>query len=307
MTENVGQFVLAMDIGGTNTRMGLVDKEGELSGYRRFPTSDWAMEQPMEKLISLIGTYLKEQAVDRIMALSLGFPSAVDKTRRILISTPAIPALDGMAVADILEKCFSYPVYLDRDVVMLLMHAVKLLSIPQDGIMLGFFIGTGIGNVISVNGQVFNGAHGIAGELGHIPLPGKNGLCGCGGRGCAELYVAGRALTGLRDRYFPGEEIETLFISYEESKPVIRYVDTLSKVLASEIIILDPDIVLFGGGVIQMPGFPIDNLIMKIKSRLRNGEIAEEIQWLTAPDSQRAGVIGAGLYAFKNSSKEGVR
>lgn len=307
MNDHVGQFVLAMDIGGTNTRIGLVDKEGELFQYSRFPTLDWAMERPLEKLINLIDAYFHEQALNGIRALSLGFPSAVDKTRRILISTPAIPSLDGMSIADRLENHFSIPIFIDRDVVMLLMHAAEVLSIPQQGITLGFFIGTGIGNVIYMNGRVFNGAHGIAGELGHIPLPGRNEHCGCGGRGCAELYAAGRALTALRDRYFPGEAIENLFTAHGKSEPVTSYVETLSQVLAIEIIILDPDCVLLGGGVIQMQGFPVNELIMKIKSRLRNQEIAEKIRWLTAPDSQRAGVIGAGIYAFKHLQEESVR
>jgi len=305
MNDHAGQFVLAMDIGGTHTRMGLVDIEGELSRYRRFPTSDWAIGQPMENLIGLIGSYLQDQAEGRVRALSLGFPSAVDKTRRILISTPAIPALDGIHVAERLEKQFSLPVFTDRDVVMLLMHAARALSIPQEGITLGFFIGTGIGNVIYLSGQVFNGAHGIAGELGHIPLPGQDDPCGCGGRGCAELYAAGRALAAIRDRYFPGEAMENLFTVHGVSEPVTHYLETLSQVLATEVIILDPDCVLLGGGVIQMKGFPVNELIMKIKSRLRSQEIAEQIRWLTAPDSQRAGVIGAGLYAFKHLPKEG--
>ena len=296
--------VLALDIGGTNTRMGLVDKEGSLTAYRRLLSSRWNGDRPLEGLANLIAEYLLQEASTGIAAVSLGFPSAVDKSCRILVNTPTIPSLDGAAAADILEKRLGFPVYLDRDVVMLYTHAARILDIPKKGLTLGFFIGTGIGNLIVLDGSPLTGFRGVAGELGHIPLHGKSDLCGCGKRGCAELYAAGHALVRLRERFFPGEDENLLFTLHRNSGPIAEYVDTLAEVLSIEMIILDPEHVLLGGGVIQMPDFPVDLLKSRILSRLRGQEAAKHVQWFHALDAQRAGVIGAGLYAFQRLMKE---
>ena len=299
--------VLALDIGGTNTRMGLVDQDGSLSAYRRFLSSRWNGDRPLEELGNLIVEYLLQEAPKGIVAVSLGFPSAVDKSCRILANTPTIPSLDGAAAADILEERLGFPVFLDRDVVMLYTHAARILNIPHKGLTLGFFIGTGIGNLIVLDGGPLTGFRGIAGELGHIPLHGKSDLCGCGKRGCAELYAAGHALVRLRERFFPGEDEDLLFTLHRDSEPVAEFMDTLAEVLTIEMIILDPEYVLLGGGVFQMPDFPMDLLKARILSRLRGQKAAKLIHWFHALDSQRAGVIGAGLYAFQRLKKEKTR
>ncbi len=298
--------VLALDIGGTNTRMGLVDRDGGLSAYRRFLSGGWNGDRPLNGLGGIMADYLSREAPDGVAAVSLGFPSAVDKHRRVLVNTPTIPSLDGAAAADLLEERLHIPVYLDRDVVMLYTHATSSLNIPRQGLTLCFFIGTGIGNLIVQDGSALTGSRGIAGELGHIPLHGKTDPCGCGKRGCTELYAAGHAVVRLRERYFPGEDPDALFTLHRDSGPVLEYVDTLAEVLAVEMIILDPDHVLLGGGVLQMPDFPLDLLKAGILSRLRGKGAAEHVRWFQAPDAQRAGVIGAGLYAFKRLEEEGA-
>lgn len=298
-----GKPVLAMDIGGTHTRIGLMNDKAELSAYQRFSTQDWAADSPLERLCERITQFLEKESPDGIAALSIGFPSAVDKARRVLVSTPAIPALDGKPVVEFLESQFSCPVYIDRDVVMIYSHAARSLKIPAQGTTLGFFIGTGIGNVIVINGHIFNGAHGIAGELGHIPMWGRCAKCGCGGRGCAELYTAGRALVTIRNRFFKDDPVDRLFARHEKSDPIESFLSGLSLVISQEMIILDPDRVVLGGGVVHMQGFPIEKLNRMVAMRLRSPEISKDIQWYVAPDAQHAGVLGAGMYAFDQLDK----
>lgn len=298
-----GKLVLALDIGGTHTRMGLVNNQAELIAYSRFPTQDWAADAPLERLRERISAFLELENPGSLAALSVGFPSAVDKARRVLISTPAIPALDGEPVAEYLERHFPCPIFIDRDVVMIYSHAAHSLRIPTHGITLGFFVGTGIGNVIVINGQVFNGAHGIAGELGHIPLWGHSAKCGCGGHGCAEIYTAGRALVTINKRFFKDDSVDQLFVRYDKSKPIETFLSGLSLVMSQEMIILDPDRVVLGGGVVHMQGFPIDKLVKMVTKRLRSPEISKDIQWYVAPDAQQAGVLGAGMYAFDQLDK----
>ncbi|NLW20933.1 MAG: allose kinase [Clostridiales bacterium] len=300
---NTKDRVLALDIGGTNTRLGLVGRDGSLVGYRRLKSSLWNKKDPMKGLVELIKEYLSEESPQGVAALSLGFPGAVDKGLRTLVNVPTIPSLDGMPVADLLEAALRTPVYLDRDVVTLYAHAAQALALPKQGMTLCFFIGTGIGNLIVLDGRPWTGQRGVAGELGHIPLYGKDLPCGCGQVGCAELYAAGHALVRMRSEHFPGEDPDLLFPLHLNHPAVQEFLDTLAQVIATEMVILDPDRALLGGGIIQMPEFPLQLLQDKVVARLRGGQ-APGMTWHLAPDAQRAGVIGAGLNAFDRMDRE---
>ncbi|NLM87109.1 MAG: allose kinase [Clostridiales bacterium] len=295
--EHKGQ-VLALDIGGTNTRIALVEQDGTLTHFLRFPSSQWNKENPLRGLIQVIETYLKEHKPDRLLAVALGVPGAVDRTQRFVVNVPTIPSLDGTALADELEAAFRLPVYLDRDVVMLYHQAAHELRIPGDALTACFFIGTGLGNLLVFNGVPYTGDHGIAGELGHIPLQGKEGVCGCGQRGCAELYMCGHGMVALRNKHYPGEDPDLLFTLHVNEQPVQDYLNLMADVIATEMIILDPGAVLFGGGIIQMPDFPFEMFVDKVSKRLRSPDVGQQTKWYLAKEAQKAGVIGAGLYAF---------
>lgn len=290
--------VLALDIGGTNTRLGLVGRGGAIEGFRRLRSSEWNQDRPLERLGDLMEDYLKQEAPGGVLAISMGFPGAVDKACRTLVNVPTIPELDGAPVADVLEERFKTPVFIDNDVVMLYFQAAQELNMPKSEVTLCFFIGTGLGNLIVLDGKVHVGAQGIAAELGHIPVYGKDGLCGCGNRGCAELYCAGHGMVSLRNRHYPGEDPDLLFTLHVNEAPVQEYLDLLAQVMATEMIILDPDTVLMGGGIVAMPDFPFEMLRAKVSGRLRGRDTGEKIRWFRATDAQRAGVAGAGLYAF---------
>lgn len=295
--------VLALDIGGTHTRLGLVWRDGSLTAYRTLPSAGWQSADPLQGLGDLIADCLAAAAPEGAAAVSLGLPAAVHRNKRGIINAPTIPAFDGLPLADLLEARLKLPVLLDRDVVMLYAHAARALSLPATGTTLCFFIGTGIGNLIVLEGRVYNGAGGIAGELGHIPLMDRQAVCGCGQRGCAERYAAGHALVEMREEHFPGEPVETLFTRHPDNAPVADFLQTLALVLATEMIILDPDRVLLGGGVISMPGFPVEALKRLVTARLRDP--GAPLQWYLAPDAQRAGVLGAGLHAFSELARTG--
>lgn len=290
--------VLALDIGGTNTRLGLVDEEGNLTAYHSLKSAQWNGEGAINNLGGLIEDYLKKEAKDGVAAIAMGFPGAISKDRRAVVNVPTIPSLTGAMVSDILEARLGVPTYIDRDVVMLYAHAAGEMGLDKKGLTLCFFIGTGIGNLIVFDGKAWTGARGIAGELGHIPLYGKELPCGCGQIGCAELYAAGHALVRMRKEFFPGEDPDLLFPLHSDHPAVIEYIEILAQTMAAELVILDPDRVILGGGIIAMPEFPVEGLRKLVASKVRGPETALNIPWHVAPEAQRAGVIGAGRYAF---------
>jgi fructokinase len=128
-------------------------------------------------------------------------------------------------------------------------------------VVFGVILGTGVGGGIAVDGQVLSGANGIAGEWGHNPLPWPRSeelpgpVCYCGRTGCIETFLSGPGLVrDFREAGGRAPNAETLVQSADDGDPeasaaLARYADRLARALASLINVLDPDIIVLGGGL----------------------------------------------------------
>ena len=171
--------ILCLDIGGTNCRIGLCDRKLNLTDVRIESSVKMAERGFKTSLIRLITDFYGEHAEDSLIrAVSLGFPATIDKSRRVVLQMPAIPGADDFAVCDELEAQLKIPVFLDRDVNLLLRFDIAEQQLPTEGVVIGIYYGTGIGNSIFIDGKAYTGRNGVAGELGHIPVPGNEKACG---------------------------------------------------------------------------------------------------------------------------------
>ncbi|MDR0403941.1 MAG: ROK family protein, partial [Treponema sp.] len=162
-----------------------------------------------------------------------------------------------------------------------------------------FYAGTGLGNAIAYNGELVTGSHGVAAELGHIPVLGRNDPCGCGNRGCIELYASGKCLAGIRDNKYPGLSIGEMLRSHSDDPELEEFVDNLGVAAATEINILDPKNVILGGGVILQEGFPRKALEQAILKHTRKPYPEKDITFIYSRESQENGVVGAVIFARK--------
>lgn len=296
---NDNEYILGVDIGGTNIRIGAVDKEMNLTAFQKIKRDTvMAEKNSAEKLLLFIQNYVKTQMEGKkVVAAALGFPSTIDKDRRTIISTPNIPDFNNIPIVDILEKGLSFPVFVERDVSMLFFYDLYQNSLPPDGIAIGCYIGTGIGNVISINGKLLVGKDGAACELGHIPVSGKTDSCGCGNKGCLECIGAGKYLDKLVKEIFVETQVSELFTKHRNHSLIQEFIDSAAIGIATEINILNPDYILLGGGVLAMKDFPLDFLKEKIIQHTRKPFPAETLNIIFSTCSDQNGVIGAALYA----------
>ena len=231
---NQKKQILCLDIGGTNCRIGLCDRELQLTDVRIESSVRMAEAGFQGSLIRLISEYAEEHAEDaRIPAVSLGFPATIDRDRRIVLQAPAIPGADHFPVCDELEKRLDIPVFLERDVNLLLRFDMRDQAIPPEGVVVGIYYGTGIGNSIFINGEPYTGRNGVAGELGHIPVPGNDKACGCGNTGCLETLGGGRHLEHLCEKYYPAESVASVFRRHAEEEPLQRQLVAMASAAAS--------------------------------------------------------------------------
>jgi allose kinase len=297
-----------MDIGGTNLRSGFVDAANQLDGFRVEKSSAvFASADSAKSLVDYIGSLLEGR--EKPGAISMGVPSTVDRNNRVVFSTPNLKGLDNVDVASLLEDQFGIPAFVSRDVCLLLLYDIQNNNLKKEGFILGFYIGTGTGNAISVNGEIMVGKNGVAGELGHIPVIGKNELCGCGNRGCIELYASGKYLAEIKKNHFPDDSIGDILTRHADDPLIESFIDNVAIAIATEINIFDPEKIILGGGVIMQSGFPKDKLEEAIKLHARKPYPAENLEFIYAKDSGESGVIGAAIFGFqkiRRAAKESI-
>lgn len=291
--------IVGMDVGGTNIRLGAVTEDGRLIHEYKTSSGQIRGSQAGEKLLEILKEYCAALENIEICAVSIGFPSTMNRERTKVLSTPNIPGLDQAEFGVSYTEALGIPVWGEKDSCMLMYYDMKVNRISTDGLSIGIYVGTGLGNVIMLNGEPLPGKNGVAGELGHIPVIGRNERCGCGLEGCLELYAGGRGLKEVLAKHYPEEFIGDIFKNHAGEEPVEEYLKCLAQALCLEITILDPDHICLGGGVLNMEGFPTARLLELIKKYTRHPLPSDDLDIIfSKQDSVYNGVIGAGLYGW---------
>lgn len=298
------QQFLGVDIGGTHTRLIIMDSQQQFSGYHKVKTADWAQQpQPLQGLAELIGAALPALGDTRVM---LGLPGILSRDRARVLSLPFIPALDNQPVAAQLAQALGVEVRMDKDVNHLMWwDLTRLPQLPR--VAAGVYLGTGMGNSLWLDGAFYHGAHGAAGELGHIPWPGLETACRCGKRGCVESVTAGHWLAAWAAARAPETAIGALFATLGEHPDLQAFITRLAQAIATEMNIFDPEHLVLGGGVLAMPGFPQASLVAQIRAHLRAPQPAAGLAITFSDVTDETGCRGACLAAARDLAFSGSR
>jgi glucokinase-like ROK family protein len=177
-----------MSVGVTDGRLTVLATRTEPCDIRQGP------EAVLAVALELVREVLDEVGVDKPMGAGVGVPGPVDFHRGVSVSPPIMPGWDGYPVRDAVSRELGCPVVLDNDVNVLAVgeqHA-GVAKGAQD--FLYVKIGTGIGCGIVIDGELYRGVNGCAGDIGHIRVEDFGPTCACGNTGCLEAYSGGAAL-----------------------------------------------------------------------------------------------------------------
>ena len=289
------KYILGIDIGGTNFRTGLVTESYTVEDFRIKPSLVLQNGDFIENLSGEIKDYINEYGSE-IEGVGIGFPSCVSKDKKFVYSTPNMKNLDNVNVTDRLSEILNIPVFINKDVNFLMLDDIKKHNMEKDKVVLGFYIGTGFGNAVYINGSILEGKNGVAGELGHIPVMNSEEECPCGNTGCIEIYASGKNLQNILKENFPEDKIDDIFVKHGDNEIIKKYIDTLALPIATEINIFDPDHIIIAGGVPMMRGFPRDYLDKCIYKYARKPYPAENLNIIYSEHDQKSGVLGAAYY-----------
>ncbi len=295
------KYYLGVDVGGTNVRMGIVSSDLELKCYERVGCKDLLGDQAIANLIEALQNFLAENDPEnQVCAVSIGVPGPVSRDHDFVYSVPKVHGLQNTNLGTRVSQGLNKPVYIAHDVESLLLYDVATLGLDpeRNRSILGMYLGTGFGNCLYLNGHIYCGKHGVAGELGHIPLYRVEDVCDCGAVGCVETRCCGQALANLVKRDFPDCFIGDIFTKHGDDPRIIQFVKDCAMVIATEVTLLDPDYVLMGGGVIAMKDFPVALLEEEVRRRARHPLPSEDIQFVYTTDAQTSGVVGGCIAAM---------
>lgn len=291
-------YTLGIDIGGTHLRIGLVDREIRVHEIEKHLSGILISASPVKALAEFTKDYLARYGVqNEVKAVCVGFPATVNKSGDTVLNAPSLKGFDSVNVKAVLEQALCLPVFIEKDVNLLLLCDLREMSIRERDVI-GVYVGTGLGNAIMLDGRLIKGSHGVAGELGHIPFGDDMRSCGCGNMGCCETVVAGQYLSRLCATYDPATPIAELFARHGTDAELVTYVERLSRVIAAEVNVLDPACLILGGGVITMWRFPREELCARILSHVRKPLPHDNLNILFSQNADTCGVLGAGIYAW---------
>lgn len=174
-------------------------------------------------------------------------------------------------------------------------------DVQQNGLqeqeVLAAYLGTGMGFAVWLNGGPWTGAHGVAGELGHIPQGDDALTCACGNPACLETVCSGIALKRWYEQQPRAYELGELFVHAAREPFVQQLLNHAARAIATSINLFDPDAVILGGGVMDMPAFPREAVITMVKTYVRRPLPYQAVRFIAASSSAFNGAQGAAALA----------
>lgn len=326
MPDDGKDFLLGVDLGGTKILAGVFDAKFDLKGTAKLSTkADRGVEAVIDRIARGINEAVDEcdLSLKQIRGVGIGAPGAVDSDSGRVIFAPNLPGWKDIPLKKELEKRLGVPVFTGNDCNVCTLGTFDREYKAKPKNLIGVFIGTGIGGGLVINGELYAGHNLTAGEIGHMVIEVNGPKCGCGNRGCLEALASRTAIfrkiqSGVKD----GEKtILTDMLGPDladmrsgDLRKAIRKGDKfVEKVVeaaaeyagigvANLINILNPEIVVVGGGVIEaLENEMMPALLKAVKEHVMPGTM-DGIKIEASKLGDHAGITGAAVLARRGTS-----
>lgn len=253
---------IGIDLGGTKIEGVALDEAGKQLLRHRVDTPQGDYPATLQAIKTLVD-YI-EGSTGQVGSVGIGTPGALSPASGLLRNSNSV-CMNGMPVKQDLEKNLGREIRISNDANCFALSEAVDGAAKGAGVVFGVIVGTGTGAGIIVNGNVLTGPNAIAGEWGHNPLPwpdisvesgeAPGPDCYCGKQGCIETYLSGPGLTHSY-KQLTGDTLTAIEIvelakcqDKEAEQCMCQYEDRMARGLAHIINILDPDVIVLGGGM----------------------------------------------------------
>lgn len=311
------KFFIGVDLGGTKMLAGLLNKNFKLLGSEKAKVrveegEKFFLKTLEESILRLLDD--RGMSPKNLLGIGIGCPGIIDTKKGVVVSSPNIPFLNRCQLSKKIRRIFKAPVAIANDVNVGLMGEHWFGAARGYDNAVGIFLGTGIGGALILNGRIYGGASGGAGEIGHMQIDPTGELCGCGMRGCLES-IAGRgavaseaALLAARQKAKKlyedvGTDIakmksgvlsKALKAGDKSIEDLIRYKSRwLGIAMANVVDLLNPEVIVLGGGMVEAMG---DIIVPEAEKAMRQRAmepLAKDVKVVQAKLRDYAIVMGA--------------
>jgi glucokinase len=300
-------YSIGVDMGGTNLRIAAISTEGQLlekitTGVKLALGRDYVIGEMCDAILHLTERY---RSVGRFLGAGIGVPGIIDVEAGMMRKSANLPGWTDYPVRDQIESRLGARVFLDNDANVAALGEKWLGAARDADDMAMITLGTGIGGAIILNGKIFYGMSGMAGEFGHVTIEPNGVPCGCGNRGCAERYASATAVVRMAreaiasgdapqlasaanaDPDFSAKSVYELAMKGDAAAQRIftRFGEALGILLADLVNVLDLDMFVIGGGVVSA----WDAFAAKMFSELRERSLVYAASAPEDPGAEKEG------------------
>lgn len=305
---------LAIDIGGTSVKLGLVDETGGILAKAEESVSFDGWQTPiLTTVLAAAERFLTARGEDpqALEGIGVSATGQINSHTGVVVGTCGnLPNYIGAPIKAELEKTFGLPVTVANDANCMTLGEVWVGGAQGYTDVIGVTLGTGVGGGILTGGRLLEGARGLGGELGHYRTHALDGVdCTCGAKGCWERYAATTALVRAAQEKDPAwKDGRAIFAAAEADNETVlalldAWTDEIAQGLAGMVHIFNPQLILIGGGVSAQQKLLIEPIAEKVKASVMPA-FAEGLEIRAAQLHNDAGMVGAVYYFRQTMEKE---
>lgn len=310
-----GKYNICLDIGGTKVLGAVFDSNDNIiCRYKKKSTESGSSSQNVQEvIISVVEELLATSGLKKsqINAISAGAPGVIDSGSGIILFTPNLP-FRNYDIRTPLEEKFGVPFYIGNDVNVGVLGEYRYGAAKGYQNVVGFFVGTGMGGGLILNGSLFTGTGFKAAEYGHMILDPEGPLCGCGQRGCLEAFSSKQGISSyirqqvsrgrksdmaeyVKEGVFRSKYLKKALANHDKvtEEAMDRACHYLAVAAGNLINTISPDVVVFGGGVVEATGNLIRDKVLAEIDRYCMTSIRPTVELKTAALGDDSNIYGS--------------
>ena len=318
-------YVIGVDLGGTNIRTALTDRDGRILKEARRPAlSEQAPDATLANIRDAVAEIIEAQGIAQkdVVGIGIGLPGIMDDARGVVFWSPNFPLWENVPVAQQVGGPTHLPVTLLNDAKCAALGELGFGAARGARHMVMITVGTGIGGAFVVDGRLLLGPNGSIGEVGHHTIDPNGPLCGCGNHGCWERFCGRDAIIDrtvrLLQRGRPSALLEMLDRPGEVTPALVAQAAAAGDALAIEVMeetgfyigvgvanlinMLNPEVFVIGGGIAQAGDLLFGPIRRTVAARAVALQ-AKTARIVSAELGDNAGVMGAAARALQQAER----
>ena len=326
MSENGDDLIIGIDLGGSKILTAVVKSEGEvLSSNESTTRATEGQDIVIQSIVDSAYSAMKQASctISEISAIGIGAPGISNPEAGILFTSPNLPGWRNVLLRDIIQNKLDKKAFLINDANAAALGELYFGVARNIHNFIYVTLSTGIGGGIVIDGKIYTGAIGTAGEIGHMTIDDNGPICNCGNKGCWETLASGTALAREAKRRIK-EGAKTSILKYTEgdlekvTAPIIHSAAEQGDKLARDLIartgyyvgvgianlinIFNPELIVVGGGLSNIGDMLLKPAFKEAADRSYK-EAFQAVRLVPAGLGRNSGVLGAAAFALKEMKK----